>query len=280
MRPEVLRRDGAADREELAACDALLERSRDLVRVELLALEVALHQALVDLHDLVEELLAVFLGESRHRVGDRDGVGLLLAARRHVRAHVEHVDDALELVLRADRDVHGDASRRELLLDLTERAEEVGPLTVEHVHDEEAREAEVLRELLHARGPDLEAHHAGDDDERALDDAERAARLTLERRVARAVDEVELPVLPARVGERQRDRQLALLLVLVRVGDGRAGLDRPEPVDLPCLVEQCLDEGRLARPAVPDDGDVADLPGLDRCHVRAFLLDPWVPRQS
>ena len=225
MRPEVLCRDGTADREELAACDALLERSRDLVRVELLALEVALHQALVDLHDLVEELLAIFLGESRHRVGDRDGVGLLLAARRHVRAHVQHVDDALELVLRADRDVHGDAFRRELLLDLTERAEEVGPLTVEHVHDEEAREAEVLRELLHACGPDLEAHHAGDDDERALDDAERAARLTLERRVARAVDEVELPVLPARVGERQRDRQLALLLVLVRVGDGRAGLD-------------------------------------------------------
>jgi hypothetical protein len=25
---------------------------------------------------------------------------------------------------------------------------------------------------------------------------------------------------------------------------------------------------------VADDGDVADLPGLDRCHVRAFLLDP------
>ena len=130
---------------------------------------------------------------------------------------MEHVDDALELVLRADRDVHGDAPRGELLLDLAERAEEVGPLPVEHVHDEDARKAEVLGELLHTRCPDLEAHHAGDDDERSLHDTERAARHALERRVARAIDEVELPALPARVGERERDRELTLLFVLVRV---------------------------------------------------------------
>ena len=111
---------------------------------------------------------------------------------------MEHVDDPLELVLRPDRDVHGDALRRELILDLAERPEEVGSLAVEHVDDEHAREAELLGELLDPRGADLEAHHAGDDDERALDDAERAARLTLERRVAGAVDEVDLASLPRR----------------------------------------------------------------------------------
>ena len=101
---------------------------------------------------------------------------------------MEHVDDPGELVLGPDRDVHGDALRRELILDLAERAEEVGALAVEHVHDEDAREAELLGELLHPGGADLEAHHPGDDDERALDDAQRAARLALERRIAGAVE--------------------------------------------------------------------------------------------
>ena len=64
----------------------------------------------------------------------------------------------------------------------------------------------------------------------------------------------------------------ALLLVLVRVGDRRARLDRAEPVDLAGLEEERLDEGRLPRPAVTDDGDVADLPWLGCGHLRAFLL--------
>ena len=189
---------------------------------------------------------------------------------------MEDVDDPLELVLRADRDVHGDALRRELVLDLAERPEEVGSLAVEHVDHEQPREAELLGELLDPRGTDLEAHHSGDDDERALDDAERAARLTLEGGVAGAVDEVDLAALPLGVRDRQRDRDGAPLLVLVGVGDGRAGLDRAEAVDLAGLVEQRLDERRLARPAVTDDGDVADLPWLDCGHVRALLLVPWV----
>ncbi len=277
VRPEVLGRDRARDGEDLAARDAELERGGDVVRIELLALEVALHQRLVDLHHLVEQLLAVLLRELDHRFGDRDGVGLLLPVGDRVRAHVEDVDDSGQLVLRADRDVHGDALRGELVLDLAQRAEEVGALTVEHVHDEHAREAQLLGELLHAGRPHLEPHHAGDDDQCSLDDAERAARLTLEGRVTGTVDEVDLPPLPLGVGERQRDRELALLLVLVRVRDGRAGLDRPEAVDLAGLEEERLDEGRLARPAVTDDSDVADLPGLGCSHLRAFLLVPWVP---
>ena len=68
----------------------------------------------------------------------------------------------------------------------------------------------------------------------------------------------------------------APLLVLVGVGDRRPGLDRAEPVDLAGLEEERLDQGRLPRPAVTDDGDVADLPWLGCGHLRAFLLVPWV----
>ena len=65
VRAEVLGRDAARDREDLAARDRVLERVRDLLDAELLALEVLLHQRLVGLDDLVEQLLAVLLDEAR-----------------------------------------------------------------------------------------------------------------------------------------------------------------------------------------------------------------------
>ena len=55
-------------------------------------------------------------------------------------------------------------------------------------------------------------------------------------------------------------------LVVVPVGHRRAGVDRPEPVRLPRLEEHRLDQRGLARTAVTDDGDVADLAGLDSRH--------------
>ena len=106
-----------------------------------------------------------------------------------------------------------------------ERSEEVGALAVEHVHEDDACEAELVGEPPRARRSDLDPHHGRHRHERALDDARSAAELALEGRVARNVDEVHLPVLPRRVLERHRDRELPLVLVLVRVGDGRAGLD-------------------------------------------------------
>ena len=101
-----------------------------------------------------------------------------------------------------------------------------------------------------------------DDDERALDDVERRDRVRLEAGVAGRVDQVDLASLPLEEGERGGQRHLALLLVLVPVGDRAAGLDGAEAVDLAGLEEHRLDQRGLARPAMADDGDVADLPRL------------------
>ena len=175
---------------------------------------------------------------------------------------MQHVDDAGELVLDADRDVHRDALRRELRAERLERAEEVGALAVEHVHEDEAREPELLAEAPCARCPDLDAHHARDGDEHAVDDARSRPQLALEGRVAGDVEQVELSLLPGHVRERHRDRELAVVLVLVGVGDCRPRLDGAEAVDRAGLEEERLDERRLPRPAVADDGDVTDLGGL------------------
>ena len=103
-----------------------------------------------------------------------------------------------------------------------ERAEEVGALAVEHVDEEDARDPELLGPLPDARRADLDPHHAAEDDERALDDAQRAAGLALEARVARDVDQVDLAALPLGVRQRERDRHPALLLVVVPVRDRRS----------------------------------------------------------
>jgi hypothetical protein len=80
-----------------------------LVR-ELLAVEVALHQRLVRLDDRVEQLLAV-LGDLALQLGGNLARGAFaLTLRARVRLHVQEVDDAGQLVLRADRQVHGDAA--------------------------------------------------------------------------------------------------------------------------------------------------------------------------
>ena len=280
VRAEVLRRDAAGDREDLAARDGVLERVRDLLDAELLALEVLLHQRLVGLDDLVEQLLAVLLDESGQLVRDRARLRLLLALGARVGAHVEDVDDAGQLVLGADRQLDGDAARRELLLHLAERAEEVGALPVEHVDEEDARDPELVGALPDARRPDLDAHDAAEDEQRPLDDPERAARLALEARVAGDVDEVQLPALPLRVRERERDRHLPLLLVVVPVGDRRARVDRAEAVRLAGLEEQRLDERGLARAAVADDGDVADLARLESGHARRPPRLEWLGAES
>ena len=171
-------------------------------------------------------------------------------------------------MLGADREVDGDAARRQLLLHLPERAEEVGALAVEHVDEEDAGDPELLGPLPDPRRP-TSTPMTPLRTTSALDDAQRAAGLALEARIAGDVDQVELAALPLGVRERERDRHPPLLLVVVPVRHGRAGFDRPEPVRLAHLEEQCLDERGLAGAAVTDDGDVADLSRLESGHAGA-----------
>ena len=131
---------------------------------------------------------------------------------------------------------------RQLRAHRLERPEEVGPLAVEHVHDDDAGDVPVLAAVPGPPRADLDAHHAADDDQLALDDAQRGDRVALEAGVARRVDQVDLPLLPLAVAERGRQRHLPPVLVLVPVGDGRPLLDRAEPVDRAGLEEQRLDE--------------------------------------
>ncbi len=161
-------------------------------------------------------------------------------------------------MLGPDRDLGRDHVGPEGLLERVERAEEVGPLAVEHVHEDEPREALLVRALPEPLGVDLDPHDRVDDDDRRVDDAQRAQGLGDEGLLAGRVDQVDLAV---RVVERRHaraDRHRALLLVFLEVGDRGAVVDLPQPVDDPGLEQERLAETGLPAPPMADQRDVAD----------------------
>ena len=245
--------------EDAAVGDARLERGHGLLVRDLLALEVALHQLVGDLGHLVHQLLAVLLGALLELLGD---LGLLRAAAVVAlvdeRLHVDQVDHAAQLVLGADRDLGGHHVLPEGVLQRVERAEEVGALAVEHVHEEHARQPELLGALPEPVGGDLHAHHAVDHEHGAVRRAQRRQRVGHEARVAGGVDQVDLAVLPAKRGEARLDRHLARLLVGRRVRHRRAVRHRAQPVDRARLEEERLVQGGLPAAPVAQQGHVAD----------------------
>ena len=178
---------------------------RDLLGAELLAVEVALHQALICLDHGVEQLLAV-LGDGVGELGrDFGRTALSLALGARIGLHVEDVDDARQLVLAADRDVDGDATVGEQRAELLERAEEVGPLAVEHVHESEARQPELLGARPDPARLHLDAHHRACEHERALHHPQRRHRIAAEPGIAGGVDQVDLAFLPVEMADRGRE---------------------------------------------------------------------------
>jgi hypothetical protein len=153
-------------------------------------------------------------------------------------------------VLGADRDLGRHDVWPEGRLERVQRAEEVGPLAVEHVHVDQARDAELLRALPEALGADLDAEHAVDDEHGGFAHPQRAERVGDERRLARGVDEVDLHVPPFERRERGRDRHPAGLLVLVGVRDRRSVGHRAESGRRAGLVQERLVQRRLPAPSV------------------------------
>ena len=188
-----------------------------------------------------------------------------------VRLHAEKVDDARELVLAADRDLDGHDLRAEGVAQVVDGDREVGALAVEHVAEQDARQATLVGARPEPLGLHLDAEHAVDDHEGGLDDAQRGDGVGEEARVAGRVEQVEAEALALDVREAGRQAELTSLLVVVVVGDRRAFDHVPQAIDHAGLVQQTLEQRRLAGAAVADEGDVPDL---------AWVVHPGSPRVS
>ena len=179
----------------MALRDALLEGGDDLLVGDLLALQIALHELVGVLGNLVHELLAVFLRAGLEVVGD----GYLARAPPAlagvlVALHVDQVDQAAGLVLRADRNFRRDDMWAERCLQGVQRREEVRALAIEHVHEDQPRQAFLSGAIPQPLGADLDAGDAVDDDHRGVDHSQGAERVGNEARFAGRVDQVDLAV--------------------------------------------------------------------------------------
>jgi hypothetical protein len=172
-------------------------------------------------------------------------------------------------VLGPDRDLGGDDVLAESALQRIQGPEKVGALAIEHVHEQKPGQVELGRALPQPGGVNLDSHHGVDYEDGRLTHAQSAEGVGDKARVSRGIEQVHLALLPFKRRQGQRDRHLAGLLVVVRVGHGCPVEHRAEPVDDACLEQQRLVERRLATTAMADERHVANpIRGL----VHAWLL--------
>ena len=262
----VLERGAAQHRHDLARDGAHAQALLDFVDGELAVSEVAVHQLLVRFGGALEHLFAPLRSELGE-VGGNVAHVVLHALRRIVpvdRLHLHEIDDAGELVLRADRHLDHHRIRLQARLHLVVDLEEVGADAVHLVDEREPRHLVLVRLApdgfrLRLHAADRVVHHA-----RAIEHAHRALDLDREVDVSRRVDDVD-PVLgiaavhplpEARRGGR-RDRDAALALLLHPVHDGRAVVHLAHLVGDAGVEEDAFGGRGLAGINVRTDADVA-----------------------
>ncbi len=176
---------------EAAVEDRGQEIGEQLVLLELVALEVAVHEIRVLglLDDPLDELGAVLLddaqlrrvGGSRHEAA-RAVVVDLLRDERQVAGDLAAVDE---------RDVAGLYGLAELVLEVGEGGVERGPAVVELGHDDGARHADRGALVPERGGCGVDAVTGGDHEHGRVGGAQGCAELAHEVRMARRIEEVE-----------------------------------------------------------------------------------------
>ena len=201
--------------------DGLVQQLLELVLGELLlAVQVLHHEIVVGLGHEVAQLVARGLG----------GIGvlgrnlldaLLLAAGIEIaRLHANDVDDALEVLVDADRNGHRSQTRTEARMQQRHGRVEVGVLAVDMVDEHGARQTHVLRLAPQLGGHDLRACHGVHHEQRHLGRLHGGQRVADEVGVAGRIKQVNLVVLVRNGGNGGADGEFApdLLIVVVEVG--------------------------------------------------------------
>src|SRR6266568_2545946 len=278
----VLEGAAADHREELHRDGALAETPLQLFVREGVAVEVLGHELVVELGDGFLHGGAVLL-RLVHQVG-RDVDLLVLRPHRLVvegdALHLDEIDHAAELVLAADGDLDGHRAGAQLLADGVDRHEEVGADAVHLVDEADPGHAVLVGLAPDGLGLRLDAVHAVEAGDRAVEDAQRPLDLDREVDVAGGVDDVDAVLAPEGGGRGGGDGDAALALLLHPVHDGGALMDLANLVRDAGVEEDSLGRGRLTGIDVRHDADVSvALEGGDTGHGSLFFLTSDVERQ-
>ena len=172
------------------------------------------------------------------------------------RLHGHEVDNADEVVFRADRQGHDERARSQNVLDLTDHAVEVGTETVQLVDIDDPRDFRFVGVAPVRLRLGLDAAGSAEDANAAVEDLQRAIDLDREVNVSGRVDDVEAIAVPEAGGGCGLDRDPPLLFLLHEVGRRRAIVDLTELMNLAGELQDALGGGGLARVNVGEDPNV------------------------
>ena len=274
--------DGAeSERDGLLPDDLLDQLDGDILH------EHGLHQLLAVHGDCVQHLLPLGLGLVHELGGDLGHAQALVVGTgvEVVRLHLDQVDDALELVLESDGDLHEHGVEAELLDQLVLDPVGVGAASVALVDERDAGDMIPLHLAVDGDGLGLDAADGAQHEDGAVEDAQRPLDLDREVDVARSVDDVDFMVLPVDVGGCGCDGDSTLPLELHGVHgctDAVLSTYIVDCMDLVAVVENALAERSLSRVDMSTDTDVSHIFEVVD-HIRFLSINEthaWVARRT
>ena len=231
-----------------------------MVNVSRAGVEVLLEQRVVAFRGRLDELSPVLLDKLLHVVGDGD-LTALAVLRGHEGLEVQQVDDAAEVLLRADGHVERERPWREGVAHRLHRAVEIRVLLVELVHDHDARLAASVALLPGDLGADGEVVVRSDHHDGALGRSQPAHGLTGEVEEAGRVEDVDLESVVLGEPDTEVDRDLASLLLGLGVHGGGVLVGGAHPLEAAGGKEHGLRDRGLAVVGVAEEDHVSDLVG-------------------
>ena len=175
------------------------------------------------------------------------------------------IDEALELLFRADRQLDRNRLGAEAVDDVLQALEEVGAGLVHLVGEDDARDVVLVALAPDGFGLRLDALVGVENAYRAVEHAQRALDFDGEVDVARGVDDVEALVVPDRGRGGRRDGDAALLLLLHEIHGRSAVMHFADLVALAGVIENPLGGRGLSGIDVGHDAEVAVI--LDRVNA-------------
>jgi hypothetical protein len=260
----------------------------DTLLVDLLALQIVLHNGVIEHGDGVQQLLAILVGQIHHIGGDLLHAHILAhLIIVDVSVHLHQVDDALEGILGADGELDGHGVALETVVDHVQnvvevRAHDVHLVDVDHAGD-------LVLVCLTPNGLRLRLHAAlgAQNGHRAVQHAQGTLDLNGEVHVARSIDDVDtggreliLGTLPEAGGSSGGDGDTALLLLCHPVHGGGTVMGLTDLVVHAGVVQNTLGRGGLTGIDVRHDTDITDV--FKRCfswHTILLLALPTEVRE-
>ena len=261
--------EGGAEqhRRDLVGERALADCAPDHLRGDRgLVLDVRLQHLVVEAGDRIDQLVVVLvrlLGELGRDLGHLALLAEVVLVDH--RLHLDEVDDAAEVLLVADRDLHRHRVRAEAVAHRLHGGEEVRAGAVHLVDEGDARHLVLVGLPPDRLGLRLDAGDGVEDGDRAVEHAQAALDLDREVDVPGRIDDVDAMAAPERRRGGGRDRDAPLLLLGHPVHRRGALVHLAHLVRAAGVVEDPLGRRRLARVDVGHDPDVADAVERDGC---------------